>query len=193
MSRRATPDSLNTPPSPQGSYEHQITLLTRSEVKGVARPQTLRARLARLLAHPLLAERVTQEVSVCLTLTTDTEVHELNRDYRGKDKPTDVLSFALTEGEELWLPPGEALPLGDIIISVDTATRQAARGALPRLEAALGSRAWSVRDELSFLMLHGLLHLLGYDHEEEEEAEEMEALELALLPTLLNLKRAPQV
>ena len=116
-------------------------------------------------------------------------MHELNKTYRGKDKPTDVLSFALTEGEELWLPPGEPLPLGDVIISVETAQQQAQRGALPRLEPALKGRAWSVRDELSFLMLHGLLHLLGYDHEEEGEAEEMEALELALLPTLLNLPK----
>jgi probable rRNA maturation factor len=99
------------------------------------------------------------------------------------------LSFALTEGEEMWTPPGEPTSLGDIIISVETARRQAERGALPRLKSGLPThREWSVRDEVSFLALHGLLHLLGFDHEEETDAEEMEALELALLPCLLGLR-----
>lgn len=168
---------------------HQITVLTRATVRGEVRSQTLRARLARLLEHPLLSEVAPEQASICLTLSDDQEVHELNHAYRGYDKPTDVLSFALTEGEEMWLPPGEPTPLGDIIISVETARRQADRGALPRLAVALPQGwTWSARDEVSFLALHGLLHLLGYDHEEDSEAEEMEALELALLPCLLGLR-----
>lgn len=170
--------------------KHQITVLTRPEIKDEIRAQTLRTRLIRLLNHPLLSTITPAHASLCLTLTDDQEVHELNHQYRGFDQPTDVLSFALTEGEEMWLPPGEPTHLGDIIISIETAQRQAKRGALPRLKTALPSqRIWSLRDEVSFLALHGLLHLLGYDHEEDQEAEEMEALELALLPYLLGLKR----
>jgi len=170
--------------------EHQITVFTRAEARALLRTQTLRERLKRLLSHPLLAEVAPTQASLCLTLTDDAEVHELNHSYRGFDKPTDVLSFALSEGEEMWIPPGEPTPLGDIIISLDTAQRQASRGALPRLHSGLPTgRVWSVRDEVSFLALHGLLHLLGYDHEEDSEAEEMEALELALLPCLLGLRR----
>jgi len=169
--------------------QHQITVLTRPTVKGELRAQTLRDRLARLLDHPLLAEVTPERSALCLTLSDDQEVHELNHSYRGYDKPTDVLSFALTEGEEMWTPPGEPTSLGDIIISVETARRQAERGALPRLKSGLPThREWSVRDEVSFLALHGLLHLLGFDHEEETDAEEMEALELALLPCLLGLR-----
>ncbi len=77
---------------------------------------------------------------------TDPEIHILNRQYRGKDKPTDVLSFPLAD--EL-----QPLLLGDVIISVETAARQAQR--------------WGhlLREELQTLMIHGVLHLLGYDHE----------------------------
>ena len=77
---------------------------------------------------------------------TDPEIHRLNRQYRQKDKPTDVLSFPLADD----LCP--AL-LGDVVISVDTATRQAHR------------RKHSLREEVQILLIHGVLHLLGYDHE----------------------------
>jgi probable rRNA maturation factor len=70
----------------------------------------------------------------------------LNRQYRGKDKPTDVLSFPLADE---WQP----CLLGDVVISVETATRQARR------------RGHSLREELQTLLIHGILHLLGYDHE----------------------------
>lgn len=173
---------------------HQISTHThraaRALTEGLSRPSTLRARLDRVLRHPHLAGVAPARAALCLTLTTDDEIHALNLEYRGKDKPTDVLSFALLEGEQVWTPPGAPTQLGDIVISLHTARAQAARGALPRLTPALGARAWSLSDEVSFLALHGLLHLLGFDHEGEEEAEEMEALELALLPTLLGL-RAP--
>lgn len=85
-----------------------------------------------------------------LVLTDDAAIQVLNRDYRGKDKATDVLSFAQLEGETV--PVGEALVLGDVVISVDTARRQA---------RALGH---SLEVELRRLFVHGLLHLLGHDH-----------------------------
>ncbi len=89
---------------------------------------------------------------ISLLLTTDEEVQTLNRDYRNKDQPTDVLSFAALEVDAPPLPPGEPIPLGDIIISIETAQRQAE------------SQGHSLATELKWLASHGLLHLLGWDH-----------------------------
>ena len=100
------------------------------------------------------------EVSV--TLTNNEYIHTLNKQYRGIDRPTDVLSFALNESEE---PEIEGEPevdvLGDLIISVERAEEQA---------AYFGH---SVRREMAFLTVHGMLHLLGYDHMEEADRLEM--------------------
>ena len=165
--------------------------MTRTEVSELLKvhhvtEEHLSSRLLSVIDHPSLDGLIPPMSELCLTLLTDQEIHELNRDYRGKDRPTDVLSFALLEGEQLQLPPEVAVPLGDIMISVETAMRQAQRSALPRLTSALSAdHVWGLSEELSFLALHGFLHLLGFDHEEEDEAEEMERLELILLPTLL--------
>ncbi|SDG01724.1 rRNA maturation RNase YbeY/GTP-binding protein Era,TIGR00436 [Selenomonas sp. WCT3] len=101
------------------------------------------------------------EVSV--TLTNNEYIHTLNKQYRGIDRPTDVLSFALNESEE---PEIEGEPevdvLGDLIISVERAEEQAA------------DFGHSVRREMAFLTVHGMLHLLGYDHMEEADRLEME-------------------
>ena len=105
---------------------------------------------------------------VSLLLTDDREIQTLNRDFRGKDKPTDVLSFALLEGDVTAQP--EAM-LGDLVISVPTAKRQA---------RVFGV---SLADELDRLMVHGLLHLTGYDHENvsKSEAARMRRKEASLL------------
>ena len=102
------------------------------------------------------------DFEVALRLTTDPAIRELNRDYRAKDKPTDVLAFAQREG-----PAGALHPdlLGDLVISVDTARRQARRG--------LGV-------ELLHLAAHGLCHLLGYDHRDDAEEQVMNARAAAL-------------
>ena len=101
------------------------------------------------------------EVSV--TLTNNEYIHTLNKQYRGIDRPTDVLSFALNESEE---PEIEGEPevdvLGDLVISVERAEEQAA------------DFGHSVRREMAFLTVHGMLHLLGYDHMEEADRIEME-------------------
>ena len=98
-----------------------------------------------------------KDFEVALRLTTDAEIHALNRDYRKKNKPTDVLAFAQREG-----PGGKLHPtlLGDIVISVDTARRQAKRG---------------LEKELLHLASHGLCHLLGYDHRDDAEEKAMNA------------------
>ena len=102
------------------------------------------------------------EVSV--TLTNNEYIHTLNKEYRGIDRPTDVLSFALNESEEPEMVDGPAVNvLGDLIISVERAEEQAT------------DYGHSLRREVAFLTVHGMLHLLGYDHMEDEEREEMEA------------------
>lgn len=84
-----------------------------------------------------------------MRLVRDAEIHALNRDYRGKDRPTDVLSFSLREGES-----GEmSAALGDVVISLDTAVRQAAEN------------GFTLAEEVDRLFIHGILHLAGYDHE----------------------------
>src|SRR5438105_4264797 len=110
-----------------------------------------RKRLRQLLAALLELEGVSPNAELSLVFCDDPFIHVLNRDYRGKDAPTDVLSFA---------QDGPGGLLGDVVISVPTARRQAeARGA-------------SVPDEIEWLFLHGCLHLLGYDDETDEQAEE---------------------
>jgi probable rRNA maturation factor len=105
------------------------------------------------------------DAEVSLLLTDDAEVQELNRRYRGKDRPTDVLSFAQQEClENTPLPPqisGAPRLLGDVVISVDTAARQAA------------ARGANLEEELALLTVHGILHLLGYEDETEAGAERM--------------------
>lgn len=144
---------------------------------------TFRKRIQRIMAHPILQEYLPASAELCVSLMSDEAIQELNRDYRGKDKATDVLSFALLEGEILSLPEEIAVPLGDIMISYDTALKQSKRGALPRLKPFLNSDVWTLADELAFLSLHGILHLLGFDHETDQEAEVMEGLEAYLLKT----------
>ncbi len=102
----------------------------------------------------------TESSEVCCTLVSDGPIHELNLQYRGKDKPTDVLSFAQNEGEFAGLNPEL---LGDVVISVETAERQ--------------REGRSLCDEVTHLLIHGVLHLLGHDHEVDDEAEVMEAEE----------------
>jgi len=101
---------------------------------------------------------------VSITLTNNDYIHQLNKQYRGIDRPTDVLSFALNESEEPEIDDGPDVNiLGDLIISVERAEEQAA------------DYGHSVRREMAFLTVHGMLHLLGYDHMEEADRLEMEA------------------
>ncbi|MBN8191001.1 rRNA maturation RNase YbeY [Bacillus sp. NTK074B] len=109
-------------------------------------------------------EEVEDESEVSVTFVTNERIQEINREYRGKDQPTDVISFALEElGEDEVEIIGSEIPrvLGDIIISIDRTKEQAEE------------YNHSVSRELGFLALHGFLHLLGYDHMEEEEEKEM--------------------
>ena len=118
-----------------------------------------------------------ERCELSVALVDDREIHRLNLQYRGLDRPTDVLSFALQEAEEPELHAeceGEQLPiiLGDVIISTETTQRQAEE------------RGHSFERELLILLIHGILHLLGYDHIKDSDAEEMEALERRILGRL---------
>lgn len=122
------------------------------------------------------------EGEVALTFVNDEEIHELNKEYRGIDRPTDVLSFAMNEtlDEELdivyELEEGESVDvpdvLGDIIISVPTAIAQSEE------------YCHSVERELGFLFVHGFLHLLGYDHQDETSEAEMMGKQEAVLASV---------
>ena len=118
---------------------------------------------------PQLAGR---EIEICVVLTDDSEIHTLNRDYRGMDKSTNVLSFANLDSdnaEEELAQEGMPFSLGDVIIAWDTMQREA----LEQNKEFLA--------HLRHMMVHGTLHLLGYDHMDDEGAAEMEGLEIKIL------------
>lgn len=101
---------------------------------------------------------------VSALLTDDTDIRQLNRDYRGIDAPTDVLAFAMREGEDSDINP---ILLGDLVISLETAARQAIT------KDGLSGTWGNLETEVALLAVHGVLHLLGYDHQTEEEATTM--------------------
>ncbi len=117
--------------------------------------------------------RIDEYAEVSIVLADDEFIRQLNRDYRGKDTATDVLSFALDEGEEPEIldGPQEKL-LGDIVISLETAVRQAE------------DYGHSSEREVAYLTIHGFLHLLGYDHELEQDREQMRSQEEKILAAL---------
>ena len=109
----------------------------------------------RRLAEALRLAGQPENSQLSVTFVDDARIQALNLEYRGKDRPTDVLSFPLMEAQELAEVPVEAIPrmLGDIVVSVETARRQATE------------YGHAMDREIGFLLVHGLLHLLGEDHE----------------------------
>ena len=108
-----------------------------------------------VLTRAMIILRLPTEAEVSVALVDNEAIQALNLQYRGLDKPTDVLSFSQMEGEELFCP-SDVLILGDIVISIEQALVQAE------------SYGHSFKRELAFLLVHGLLHLAGYEHDEEE-------------------------
>jgi probable rRNA maturation factor len=142
-----------------------VTLAIRGRARGALDAPAqgrLRRRGARMAAAAALTDG-SPRLEVGLVLTDDDEIHELNRAWRKKDRPTDVLAFAMREGEGGALHPGV---LGDVIISVETAARQ--------------KRRRTLEEEVFFLWSHGLCHLLGYDHRNDAEEADMNARMAAL-------------
>ena len=116
-----------------------------------------------------------ERLMASLLFTTDSRVHALNKEWRGKDKPTNVLSFPMLERADLLdlAPEGPPEMLGDLALAAGTCAREAADKGVP-LEA-----------HAAHLLIHGLLHLAGHDHvDSDTQAEAMEALEIAALAKL---------
>ncbi len=120
--------------------------------------------LHKLLAYAAKQEEISMDSELSVTIVDNESIQQINKDYREKDMPTDVISFALEEqGEEEIEIRGDDLPrhLGDIVISIDKAIEQAKE------------YNHSFERELGFLAVHGFLHLLGYDHMSTAEEKEM--------------------
>lgn len=156
-----------------------------------------RAQLARLAARTLAAAGAPQPASVGLFFSEDTELAELNLRAMGHEGPTDVLSFPLLQpsafpghagqdpairrlperADGFALPPGRRPHLGEVVVSVEHAAIQAREGR----GGQTGDRRWDVADELRLLVVHGLLHVCGWDHARPVEEAAMRALERELL------------
>lgn len=122
----------------------------------------LMALIERTALTTMQIEGVDDEVEVSIVLVDDPYIQEMNAQYRGKDCPTDVISFAMEEGENEIDYEGDAPDfrlLGDIVISLETAERQARE------------YGHALEREVAFLTVHGMLHLLGYDHGSEDDDE----------------------
>jgi probable rRNA maturation factor len=149
-----------------------VSVIRRRRLPGVSA-----ARVAADARHLLRAlDEAGAELTV--SLVDDAAIRRLNRDYRGQDRPTDVLAFAMREGARA---PGDEAVVGDVVISLDTAARQAQQ------------RGVSAADEVRALLIHGILHLLGYDHERSVlEARRMKAMERRLRVALARGKPSPR-
>lgn len=114
---------------------------------------------------------IEDDIEMSCVLVDDEKIHEINREYRNIDRSTDVISFALEDNDQFYV---EGMPrsIGDIFISVDHAKSQAQE------------YGHSLKREMCFLFTHGLLHLLGYDHMQEEDEKEMFALQKTILNRL---------
>lgn len=118
------------------------------------------------------SQAMARSIEVGLLLTSDEAMRALNRDYRGQDRPTNVLAFEAGEPEGEAMAAGQTLLLGDVVLARETLLREAqAQDKAPA-------------DHLRHLVVHGVLHLLGFDHEAEAEAARMEAAEIEILDSL---------
>jgi len=149
-----------------------VSLIITNHQKKIPLHPQWEADLSIIAEKCLSLEDVDPQAEISLVFKDDDGIQELNKEYRGKDMPTDVLSFALLEAgeDELTIIDGEEeLLLGDIIISLETAWRQAQE------------YNHSLEREIAYLMVHGLLHLLGYDHMTDEDQKVMRRREEELL------------
>ena len=150
----------------------EVTVATGGWREAVVAPEEVVARAARA-AYTAASRDFGRSSEAAVVLTDDAEVQILNRDYRDEDRATNVLSFpAFNEDDIARLPADVPLILGDVVIALETATAEA------RAEAK------TVADHLSHLVVHGMLHLLGHDHETDDEATIMERLEVDILDQL---------
>jgi|SRR5690625_1395288 len=156
-----------------------VRLLWQSEIDNFEVPNEWIEWIERILQEAEKVEHI-DGGEISLTFVDDAMMRELNEQYRGQDRPTDVLSFAMSEltEDELEVIVEDELPemLGDIILSVPTATQQSEE------------YGHSLEREIGFLFAHGLLHLLGYDHQDDTAEQKMFAKQKQLLEAV-GLKR----
>jgi probable rRNA maturation factor len=167
----SSPSATSIEPAPADAEPPERLSLAIVEEGGdwsalASREEAIRAAAAALAAHPSCA--AARGAEACIVLADDRLVQSLNRAYRGKDAPTNVLSFPFQS------PPGgePSRHIGDVVLAAETIRREA-----DEQGAALVSH-------LQHLVVHGLLHLLGFDHETEAEAQIMEGLEAQILAAL---------
>jgi len=136
---------------------------------GLTLDETIRSALHHTLNEAKLPAPLSgRPVEISVVLSSDENVRILNATYRGKDQPTNVLSFPMLDEEPL--PENdEPTALGDIVLAYETVAAEAA------------AQGKTLHDHLTHLLIHGMLHLLGYDHIQANEAEKMEMLEIAIL------------
>lgn len=138
------------------------TIYFTNKQKTIPITPAIRALIRKAVTQTLALEGFSSPAEVSVSFVDNEEIHALNLEYRGKDKPTDVLSFPMWEDEEGVGdidPAGDAVLLGDIVISAEKAVSQAEE------------YGHSKEREFAFLAVHSTLHLLGYDHEVSEEEE----------------------
>ncbi len=128
--------------------------------------------LRRVVGRVMTAEKVDYPAELSLLITGDDTMRKLNRKYRGIDRTTDVLSFAFQEESDFPALPGGAVQLGEVIISFPQASRQSE------------DHGHSLNFEMAVLTIHGVLHLLGYNHENDKEEQMMRTREAEILAKL---------
>jgi probable rRNA maturation factor len=135
---------------------------------------SLIALITNVAKRTLKLEEVNKPVEISIALVDNGAIHQLNRDYRQVDSPTDVLSFPFVDDWKSWEPEPyeDIMMLGDVIISLEKAEEQAKE------------YEHSLERETAFLTVHGVLHLLGYDHESDEERQLMREKEEQVLSTI---------
>jgi probable rRNA maturation factor len=173
--------SANEEPAAGAQAPLDLDLRFHVRRRSGARPN--RPALRAACAAAIAGEGVTGPVILTLTLVDDDEIHQINRQHRDVDRPTDVLSFPLIAGpdggtDSFALPPGMPRELGDVVVSYPTAVAQAEE------------YGHSVERELAYLVIHGELHILGHDHEVPAEQAVMRAREEAAL-AVVGLFREP--
>ncbi len=145
-----------------------VDILAESPLWGEAEDWRSDVETAVAMAAAAADAEIADDAELSLLLTEDAAIRVLNRDHRGLDKPTNVLSFPQDDPEAEAYGP----LLGDVVVAYETVAREAAEEGI------------SFRDHFLHMIVHGFLHLVGYDHMNDDEAEEMEGLETAILARL---------
>lgn len=171
---RASDDTDPEPPSGRRSpgLELDVVIEAGDWSAAGALPRLVSDAARAIAADPTLADRFATSLEACVAFSGDAEVRRLNAQYRGMDKPTNVLSFAAGPSHAMSGPPEPSHFLGDIVLAAGTVAAEAAQMRIP------------IAHHIQHLVVHGVLHLMGFDHETDAEAERMEERECLILASL---------